>query len=124
MPYMQQKTMNANPHAMMTFPIVLRTVQDCEAMCEHLVSMLLGYPDVQTRTMQIQFLRDCAEICATTAAFIARRSAFAKSAANLCAHICEVCGKECAKFPDHESQRCSRICLNCAQECHNFAMAG
>lgn len=123
MPHMQQM-MNANPHMMMAFPNVLRTVQDCEATCEHMVSMLLAYPDVQARTMQIQFLRDSPEICATMAAFIARRSAFAKSAANLCAYICEVCGKECAKFSDQESQRCSRICLNCAQECHAFAMAG
>jgi hypothetical protein len=113
---------NGSHHTMM-FPNVLRTVQDCEATCEHMISLLLGYQDVHARALQIQFLRDCAQICATTAAYLARHSPLTTSIANLCAYICEVCGNECKKFPDAESQRCSRVCLNCAQECRAVAMA-
>jgi hypothetical protein len=101
---------------------VLGTVQHCEATCEHMVSQLLCYKDVHARALQIQFLRDCADICTTTAAYLARQSPLAPSIANLCAYICEVCGNECKKFPDPESQRCSQICLNCAQECRAVAM--
>lgn len=120
MPYMHHMPNKGYPTMKMS-PNVLRTVQECEATCEHMVSVILGYKDIHARTMQIQLLRDCAAICATTAAFLARGSVLAQSIANLCAYICEVCGNECAKFPDEASQRCSRICMNCAQECRAFA---
>lgn len=118
-----QAMSNVMPQSVMAQPPILRTVQDCESTCEHMITMLLAYPDMQARAMQIQLLRDCATICATTAAYIARRSPFAKSIAQLCASICEVCGNECARFPDIHSQHCSRICLHCAQECRAFAMS-
>jgi|DewCreStandDraft_2_1066082.scaffolds.fasta_scaffold11861_4 hypothetical protein len=122
MPHMQHMP-NASYPTMKTSPNVIRTVQDCEAICEHMVSVLLGYPDIHARAIQIQLLRDCALICATTAAYLARGSMLVKSVTSLCAYICEVCGKECAKFPDEASQRCSRICLNCAQECRALSAA-
>lgn len=101
----------------------LRAVQDCEAVCENTITMVLGRPDVQSRTMQIQLLRDCADICTLTAKYIARCSMFAGNAAVLCAEICEVCGKHCLMHPDAESQYCGRVCLHCANECRSFAGA-
>lgn len=103
-------------------PPILMTIQDCEAMCEHMTTFLKRKKDVQSRVLQLKLLRDCADICTLTAKYIARNSGFAKCTANLCAFICEVCGKECLKFPDRESQNCGRICLNCARECRDFAM--
>ncbi|ETT40473.1 hypothetical protein M2277_005755 [Paenibacillus sp. LBL] len=108
-------------HTAMMFPRVLKIVQECGAMCEHMVSHFLCMPDARSRIHQIQLLRDCATICETLSCYIARRSVFAKAAANLCAYICEACGNECAKFADQESQMCSRMCLKCAQECRTFA---
>lgn len=101
---------------------ILKAVQECDASCEHTTTVLLGSQDIHARSMQIQLLRDCATICATAVCFLARHSVFAKPLANLCAYICELCGKECAKFPDQESQHCSHICFHCAQECRTFAM--
>ncbi|MBC2582051.1 four-helix bundle copper-binding protein [Clostridium sp. DJ247] len=101
---------------------LIATIQDCEAICEHMITHLMTTSDIQSRRRQIQLLHDCADICTLTAKYIARRSPFAKSTANLCASICEACGAECAKFPDPESQNCSQICLNCARECRSFAM--
>lgn len=102
---------------------VLQTVQNCEAICEHMISLLLCYKDVHARALQIQLLRDCADICSITAAYLARQSLLIPSITNLCAYICELCGNECKKFPDPESQKCSQICLNCAKECRAVAMA-
>lgn len=101
---------------------VLKTVQDCEAMCEHMTTFLKGKPNVHTRIRQLNLLRDCADICGLTAKYIARNSIFAKHIAHLCAGICEVCGNECLRFPDPESQQCGHICLNCAMACRTFAM--
>lgn len=100
---------------------VLKTIQDCEAMCEHMMTFLKRRSDVQTRVRQLQLLHDCADICTLTAKYVARHSAFSKHTAHLCGQICEICGNECAKFSDEESQECSRICLNCARECRAFA---
>lgn len=103
-------------------PRLLKTVTECFAECEGMITMCLGMADVQARTKQIQLLRDCASICETTACFLARNSMFVKMCAHLCAYICEVCGHECMKHADTESQRCGQICLHCAQECKSFSM--
>lgn len=107
---------NASHH-----PHLIQTVQHCAATCEHMVSMLAASPDVHARTQQIQFLRDCADICYTTARFLARGGHFTGQIAALCALICETCGNECAKFPDAHSQHCAQICLRCAHDCRRFA---
>lgn len=108
-------------HPMM-FPPLLKTVQECLNMCEHMVTAMLGTSDIHARRRQILLLRDCVTICATMASYLASGSIFSKATAGLCAQICEMCGNECARFPDQMSQMCSRICLHCAQECRAFAM--
>ncbi|MDK2934371.1 MAG: hypothetical protein PWP27_2181 [Clostridiales bacterium] len=101
---------------------LVETIQECEAICEHMTTLLKRRPDMQARIRQLQLLRDCADICGLTAKYVARNSAFAKPMADFCANICEVCGRECARFPDSESQHCAQICFNCARECRAFAM--
>lgn len=100
---------------------LVKTIQDCEATCEHMTTMLKKRPDVHMRTMQLVLLRDCADICGLTAKYVARNSMFARDCARLCACICEACGRECAKFCDRESQHCAKVCLHCARECMAFA---
>lgn len=101
---------------------LVKTIHDCEAICEHMTTLLKRKPDVQMRMKQLQLLRDCADICGLTAKYVARNSPFAKTTASLCARICEACGSECARFPDMESQHCARVCMNCAKECRAYAM--
>ncbi|WCK52927.1 four-helix bundle copper-binding protein [Aneurinibacillus sp. Ricciae_BoGa-3] len=103
------------------FP-VLRTIQHCASHCEHMGKMFLHSPDVYARTTQIDLLRDCADICDSTARYIARNSMFSKSLAKKCARICETCGTYCLQFPDEASQLCARVCLHCAAECRAFVM--
>lgn len=100
---------------------LVKTIQNCEAVCEHMTTFLKGKHDVQCRTKQLILLRDCADICGLTAKFVARGSMFSRDTAALCACICEACGKECAKFPDPESQNCAKVCLHCARECMAYA---
>ena len=101
---------------------LIKTIQECEVVCEEMTTMLKRKYDVRMRVMQLQLLRDCADICGLTVKYIARHSIFSKCIANLCAYICEMCGRECSRFSDAESQHCARICLKCARECSAFAM--
>lgn len=105
----------------MDFECLISVIQHCEAMCEHMVTYVACQRDVVRRTRQLQLLRDCADICALTAKYIARDSMFAKHTAELCACICDACARECAKFPDAQSQHCAQVCQHCARECMEFA---
>lgn len=111
-------------HPGMRVPPLLNTVQNCLNVCDHMVTMMVGMPDVRARTTQILLLRDCAAICAALACYLARNSVFGPATASLCARICEACGAECARFPDPASQSCARVCMHCAQECRAFAVTG
>lgn len=112
--------MNVSHSMDMMYPSnLLQTVQHCAATCDHMITHLLHHEDINCRRHQLEFLRDCADICHLNASFIARCSHLA----GMMAHICEVCGNECAKFTDHHSQHCARVCLHCAQECRTFAMS-
>lgn len=102
---------------------LVMTINHCEATCENMITMVNGFHDCDDRVKQVRLLRDCADICTLTAKFIARNSIFARQIANLCAYICQMCGKECLRFKDSESQNCGRVCLNCARECQIFAMS-
>ena len=103
------------------YPDLVKTLQDCEAVCERMTNFIKECFDVKMRVKQLKLLRDCADICGLTAKFVARCSAFAKDIARLCACICEACAIECARYPDRESQHCARVCINCARECMAFA---
>ena len=111
-----------NTHQMQPTNIT-NTVQDCEVMCEHMITHLLMHSqDLHLRHRQLQLLRDCADICTLTAKYLARHSPYSKALAGLCASICEACGNECARFTDKKSQKCAHVCLHCAMECRAFAM--
>lgn len=117
------------PHPMNpcdSFPVagLIDIVQNCEEMCEHMQHYVSNLPDAAVRAMQMQLLHDCADICGLTAKFLARNSMFARQITALCACICEVCGNECARFPDSMSQQCAQMCLHCASACRAFAGMG
>ncbi|MEW9669781.1 four-helix bundle copper-binding protein [Ammoniphilus sp. 3BR4] len=101
-------------------PGLVNNIQHCEAVCEHMVTMMLHQPDLHARTMQIQFLRDCADICALTAKYLSRQSSFTRSLIQKCAEICEACGRECSRFQDEMSQHGTRVCFHCAAACREF----
>jgi hypothetical protein len=102
---------------------LVKTIQDCEVTCEHMTFHLQKLQDFQMRAQQALLLRDCADICGLAAKFAARGSMFTRQTAALCACICEVCGQECARFPDQMSQHCARVCMYYARECRAFAGA-
>jgi len=90
----QMKDHNMPQHMPMHMDLI-ETLNECEATCEHMVTHLLMHTDPKRRMVQIQYLRDCADICTLTSKYIARMSVFSKWAANICASICEMCANEC-----------------------------
>lgn len=105
----------------MQLPPLHHTVQQCASVCDHMVTAMLGAPDVENRRNQIRLLIDCAHVCHKLATYLASNSPFAKRMASLCAQVCEACGRECARFSDQMSRMCAEICMTCAQECLVFS---
>ncbi len=99
------------------------TVQDCEAVCEHMTHHLMRM-QMEDRVAQAMLLRECADICGLTAKFAARDAIYARNLAALCADICQACGSESLRYPDDMSQHCAMVCLNCAKHCRSFAAMG
>lgn len=121
MHYTHDTTHHQYSHSHMSSHHLLSMIQHCEGTCEHMISMLINQGETHSRKKQIQLLRDCADICTLMAKYLARNTHLAKSLAQYCAYVCELCGNTCLQFPDHESQQCGQICLNCAQECRAFS---
>ena len=101
---------------------ILMVIQNCESMCEYMITFLGEEEDIEERRKQIRLLRDCADICTLTVKYISRHSIFAKHLADLCSFICDSCGKECMNFKDLESQNCAKMCMDCARECRSYSM--
>lgn len=99
----------------------INTCLECAVQCENCVTACLNEPDVNVRAKCIQTLRDCADICALSAMWMGRDSAYAKKLCALCAEICDACAAECAKFRDDHCQRCANACRECAAQCRKMA---
>lgn len=103
------------------FQSCIEACNACAVACEHCAASCLKEQDVKMMARCIALDLDCAQICRTAAAFMARGSEYAKAICRLCADICEACGAECAKHPADHCQECAAACRSCAQECRRMA---
>jgi hypothetical protein len=62
----------------------------------------------------------CAAICYAAAELMSLDSSKAKELCEICAQICEECGKECQKHQNEHCQECAKACMACAQECRQM----
>ncbi|MDB4896757.1 MAG: four-helix bundle copper-binding protein [Firmicutes bacterium] len=99
----------------------IEACQQCEIECEHCVTACLEEADVAERTHCIKMMRDCADICAQTARWMARDSHHAPNIVQLCADICEDSARHCAKFTEEHCRRCTEAMRKCADACSKMA---
>ena len=70
----------------------------------------------------LETLLDCATICATSGAFLARGSERHGRVCGVCASICRDCEASCRAIPDGETmRRCADACRRCAEACEQMA---
>ena len=98
---------------------LLDALNACIASCEHCATACLSEQDVQMMARCISLDRDCADICALTARFLARGSEHAQHLLRECAEICKACGDECEKHGAHmqHCKECAEACRRCEQAC-------
>lgn len=99
---------------------VLEALNRCVAACENCITACLHEEHVQHMVGCILLDRDCADICALTARFVARGSAHAKHVMRECIELCQLCHTECAKHNDTHCQQCAAACKACIEVCKAY----
>lgn len=94
----------------------------CAAACDQCAAACLKEEDVKMMARSIATDTDCADICRTAAALMARSSEFAQQVCKLCAQICKACTEECAKHKAEHCQVCAQACTRCADACSQMAV--
>lgn len=94
---------------------------DCAAACDYCAASCLKEEDPGMMRDCIRLDMQCANLCRLAAQFMAMGSTWAKSVCQLCAEICEECGKTCRQHAMDHCQKCADACLRCAETCRAMA---
>jgi len=113
-----------NIMAQQQFESCIDACNACADACDFCAASCLKENDVKAMARCIALDMDCAAICRTAAAFMARDSEFAMAICQTCADICDACGDECAKHQMAHCQTCAQVCRRCADECRRMAGSG
>lgn len=114
------------PHAMTeATPALDRCIRDCldcARSCYEMITHCLELGGEHAEPRHIKALLDCAQMCETSAAFMARGSELHPKVCGVCAEACERCAEECERFPDDEAMAaCAAICRKAAESCRTMA---
>ena len=100
----------------------IRDCLDCARSCYETITHCLELGGEHAEARHINALLDCAQICETTAAFMARVSELHPKVCAICADACERGAKECERFPDDKMMaECAEICRQTANSCRTMA---
>jgi hypothetical protein len=96
--------------------------QDCHRVCLDTMQHCLELGGAHAEPEHIQTLLDCAEICATSANLMLRRSALHRLICSACATACARCVETCERSSsDAKMQACAELCRRCAAACQRVA---
>lgn len=95
----------------------------CASECDYCATACLDDEEVKSLSKCIKLNLVCADICRTTAIFIARETVHAEHIIKECTEICDLCAKECQQHDTESCKRCAEVCSNCAEQCKRTEMA-
>lgn len=100
--------------------------QECASVCERTARHCLGMGGEHASPAHQTLLRDCAHICATAGAFMARGSEHHHLVCGVCAELCVACAEDCERLAegDQTMEQCAKTCRACARSCEQMAGAG
>jgi hypothetical protein len=103
---------------------VIEAASDCAAHCNACADACLEEGD-PSLTRCIRSDLDCADICAATAAVVARAGASGMPWLDLvrvCADACATCAQECEQHADHHDhcRACAEACRRCERACRDL----
>ena len=94
----------------------------CATSCHATVAHCLETGGTHAEPQHVALLLDCAAICETAAASMARHSSVHATLCAACADICRSCEESCrAVGDDRVMQDCADACRRCAESCEKMA---
>jgi hypothetical protein len=114
------------PHSQSTeMQECIANCRECATICLETVQHCLELGGEHAAAEHITALLDCADLCFTDAALMARGSELSPRLCVVCAEACERCAESCERFPDDEAmRRCAEFCRRCAESCRRMAGMG
>jgi hypothetical protein len=103
------------------FDSCIRACYACAAECDNCATACLHEADPRELAECIALDLDCADICRTAAAFMARASENSEEICAVCAEICSACADECRRHPMEHCRACAEAALRCADECERMS---
>jgi hypothetical protein len=102
----------------------IENCQSCHASCLATSAYCLEKGGRHAEPGHLRLLLDCANICATSADFMLRRSNLHTLTCGVCAKICERCAEACERMGDDATMRsCAEACRRCAETCREMSQA-
>lgn len=89
---------------------LISALHGCMETCSCCFDECLREEDVTMAAECIRLDRECADMCTYLEQAIARTSPFVKELTDVCAVMCEACGKECEKHDHDHCQECAKAC--------------
>ena len=113
-------------HKMDEMTQCIQLCQDCHTLCIRMIGHCLRLGGRHAAPDHIRLLMDCAQICTTTADYMARGSSFHDRTCSLCSEICRLCAESCEQLrgDDQLIKQCAEMCRRCAESCERMAPKG
>ncbi|MGE0683493.1 MAG: four-helix bundle copper-binding protein [Candidatus Binatia bacterium] len=101
----------------------IQLCQDCHALCIQVIGHCINLGGRHATPEHIRLLLDCAQICTTTADYMARESVLHQRVCSLCSEICMRCAESCEQVAgdDQLVKQCAEMCRRCAESCKKMA---
>lgn len=110
------------PHVSQEMQRCIDECLKCQSICLQTVTHCLQKGGKHAEANHIRTLLDCAEICATSAAFMLRGSDLHGRTCAVCAEVCERCAESCDAIGDDAMMKeCADECRRCAASCREMA---
>jgi hypothetical protein len=101
----------------------MRICLECHAICVETAARCLDMGGKHASREHQTLLLECAEICRTSAFFLAQQSSRHAITCSACAEICAACAADCDRLADGDAamKRCADLCRRCAESCRKMA---
>lgn len=101
----------------------IQLCQDCHALCIQMIGHCIELGGRHAAPAHIRLLMDCAQMCSTTADYMARGSSLHDRTCGLCSEICLLCAESCEQIrgDDQLVKQCAELCRRCAESCERMA---
>lgn len=98
---------------------------NCHRVCIETSRYCLQKGGPHAEAGHVSLLWDCAEICATSADFMLRRSPLHSETCATCSVVCQRCAESCERMgSDDVMRRCAEVCRACSASCSKMSAHG